>query len=233
MKKSISCLLALSIISSTPACANPELSADALEHVFFELHETASQLWANDTVRTSTIALGLAAVMVYVYSRSQTGEETTTTTSKARTRYAGLMKRKQEAGERRAQENRKLAAMQAQLGIAQDEEQEVYAYPGAEPQTRNMLASSLAQLLPQFIVSEEKEEEQDGVTISGSHLKGAVVGASAGVLLMLLYYGRPLKNGMVLEKLRSLMPTGLVDMAESVPIVGWPVKIVRTILTTL
>lgn len=232
MKKSISCLLALTIISSTPACANPELSADALEHVFFELHETLSQLWANDTVRTSTIALGLAAGMAYVYSRSQSGEETSST-SKARTRYAGLMKRKQEVAQQRAQENRKLAAMQAQLGIAQDEEQEVYAYPGAKPQTRNMLASSLAQLLPQFIVSEEKEEEQDGVTISGSHLKGAVVGASAGVLLMLLYYGRPLKNGMVLEKLRSLMPTGLVDMAESVPIVGWPVKIVRTLLTTL
>ncbi len=230
MKKSISCLVILTVLSSTPMAANPELSTDALEHVVFELTETLSELWANKNVRTSAMVAGIAAGMAYLYYRSPGSEESST--SAARTRYAGLMQRKLEAGEKREKEERALNTMRAHLGIIQDE-QEVYAYPGAVPQTRGVLGDKLTQLLPQLIVQEDKEVDQDGVTVSSSHLQGAAVGVTAGVLLMLLYYGKPLKNGIVLEKLRSIVPTGLVDAAESVPIIGWPVTVARTILSAL
>ena len=232
MKKSIICILTISILSSAPTAANPELSADALEHVFLELSETLSELWANDTVRTSALVAGIAAGMAFVYSRTRSTDESSSA-SKARTRYAGLIRRKQEIAQTRAKENQKLAAMRAQLGIAQDADEEVYACPGAEGKTRFMSAGALAQILPQFIVTEDKDEEQDGIRVTDSHLKGAAAGATAGVLLMLLYYGKPLKNGILFERLRSLMPSGLINLAEGLPIIGWPVTFGKTILTAL
>ncbi len=77
MKKSITFLCILSLLTSTHVQAEGEIiyaSTDALEAIFFELHETVSELLRSPKVRNTALITGLLAGAAYVLYRNKKSE---------------------------------------------------------------------------------------------------------------------------------------------------------------
>ena len=224
MKKLI-LLVALSV--AMPMHAEGELAfagSDGLEHVVLELREVLGDLWQNNKVRNIALVTGVLAGAALILHRSKSAGKSR---SPARERYAGLMERKAEVAKSR---KREMSDMQASLGIQRGQ---VYAYPGDPMQTRDINLGQLGGLMPQLLFAGGKsDDDEENIKISNSFAQGALIGSMASALLIVSAYGRPIKNGMLLEKVRSLFPSDLLsqETLDKLWFVGWPIKAAKVLM---
>ena len=230
MKKSI-LLLILSV--TLPMHAQSELlyaGTEGLEHIVLELREALGDVLQNNKVRNAALISGVLAGAALIIYRSRGAAKSH---SPARERYAGLMERKAEVARSRKQE---VADMRASLGIQRG----VYAYPTdqmltrEQMQTRDINLGQLGGLVPQMLFANAAAggDDEENIKISNSFAQGALIGSMASALLIVSAYGKPIKNGMLLEKLRSLFPSDLVsqEALDKLWFLGWPIKAVKVLM---